>query len=82
MNALTKGVQLHMMIDKAIIDCEKMNTDRQWAKITVETKGVEPIVKIDYGTIHHNGMHERAIATQSYFVDSEGKVRFFTHAHA
>lgn len=74
---------LYRVIQKALDDCYGMNTPRQWASIEVNhTETVRPVVNIHYGTIHSNGMQERAIGTRSYFLDTHGDVKFVTSTHA
>lgn len=53
-------------IAEAINDCNKMNTDRQWARLEILPFKNETICRLEYGAIHSNGQRERAIGTWNY----------------
>lgn len=53
---------------QALDDVELLNTPRQWAKLEVLEFPSELVIRLHYGTIHSNGMHEYAICTRSYFM--------------
>jgi hypothetical protein len=68
-------------VKQALIDVEKMNTKHQWASLEIFDFTDGPVIKLDYGTIHSNGMHERAIATRNYTMWAD-KVQVYTEPHA
>lgn len=51
---------------QALQDVELLNTPRQWAKLEVLEFPNDLVIRLDYGTIHSNGMKECAICTRSY----------------
>ena len=51
---------------QALDDVELLNTPRQWARLEVLEFPNDLVIRLDYGTIHSNGMEERSICTRSY----------------
>lgn len=67
-------------IAEAIKDCDKMNTDRQWAELEIIPFKGYSACRVRYGTIHSNGMRETAIGTYDYSM-RDGKVVVVRSAH-
>jgi len=60
----------HKVIQRALEDCETLNTLSQWAVMKVTNWAVT----MEYGAIWPNGERETAIATRIYFFDGNGVV--------
>jgi len=57
-------------VQMALSDLPSMETERQWARLTVTPH----MVAIYYGPIHSNGFEEAAIGSLSYFPQPDGSV--------
>jgi hypothetical protein len=68
-------------VQKAEEDSEALKSDSQWVSLEVNWNArPAPDVALHYGTIHTNGMHERAIATRHYYIQ-DGEVAYYTAGH-
>lgn len=47
----------------ALLEAERLQSDRQWVEVDLTVRG---IARLSWGTIHTNGMWERAIASRTY----------------
>lgn len=68
-------------VQQALQDVELLNTPRQWAKLEILDFPDDTVIRLEYGTIHSNGMEERAIATRNYTYWAD-KVQVTTMVHA
>jgi hypothetical protein len=57
-------------IDKSLKDRKELIDQGYWTEYEAQYNLVSrSYVRLSYGYIHSNGMHERAIATREYFED-------------
>lgn len=70
-------------IEQALSDWRKLNSNpRTWATFEALQFEHERVIRVETGTIHTNGMKERAICTISYKLQKDGSVYVTKTAHA